>query len=88
MANHLPKDLLDILICPDSRADLIVDAGGDLVSVDADCRRRYRVEDGIPNMLIEDSQVLSAEEHEAALAWAREHLDAQSAPTRKALASA
>ena len=51
------QDLLDILCCPETKADLILD-GEFLVSVDRETRRRYRIEDDIPIMLIDESEVL------------------------------
>lgn len=51
-------DLLNILCCPDSKADLVLD-GEFLVSTDPKTRRRYRIEDDIPIMLIEESEVLN-----------------------------
>ena len=54
----IPRDLpLDILACPESKAPLVLD-GETLVSTDPTTRRRYRIEDGIPNLLIENSEVL------------------------------
>lgn len=55
------KELLDILCCPETKADLVLD-GNTLVSVDKNTRRRYRIEDDIPIMLIEESEQLSLEE--------------------------
>ncbi len=51
------KELLDILVCPVSHAPLVVD-GETLVSTDKETRRRYKIDDGIPNMLIEESEEL------------------------------
>jgi uncharacterized protein YbaR (Trm112 family) len=72
----LDKDLLDILACPESHAPLVEfeDAAGSwLVSTDAATRRRYRVSDeGIPIMLIDESESLSEER------W-REIMDASGA---------
>lgn len=51
------KELLDILCCPETKADLVLD-GNYLVSVDKNSRRRYRIEDDIPIMLIDESEVL------------------------------
>ncbi len=51
------KELLDILCCPESKAELVLD-GKFLVSTDKDTRRRYRIEDNIPVMLIDDSEKL------------------------------
>jgi len=57
----LSKDLLDILCCPETKADLVLD-GETLVSTDKKTRRRYRIEDDIPIMLIDESEQLSMEE--------------------------
>jgi uncharacterized protein len=57
----ISKELLDILCCPDTKADLVLD-GNTLVSVDKNTRRRYRIEDDIPIMLIEESEQLGLEE--------------------------
>lgn len=53
----IDKELLDVLCCPESKADLILD-GEYLVSTDKNTRRRYRIEDDIPVLLIEESEVL------------------------------
>lgn len=58
------QDLLDILCCPESKADLILD-NNMLVSTDKNTRRRYKIEDDIPIMLIEESEQLSLDEWEA-----------------------
>ena len=50
----ISKDLLDILCCPETKADLVLD-GDTLVSTDKETRRLYRIEDDIPIMLIEES---------------------------------
>jgi uncharacterized protein YbaR (Trm112 family) len=57
----ISKDLLDILCCPETKADLVLD-GDTLVSTDKQTRRRYRIEDDIPIMLIEESEQLNMEE--------------------------
>lgn len=57
----LSKDLLDILCCPETKADLVLD-GNTLVSTDKKTRRRYRIEDDIPIMLIDESEQLNMEE--------------------------
>lgn len=56
----ISKDLLDILCCPKSKAELVLD-GETLVSTDKKTRRRYRIEDDIPVMLIDESEQLSME---------------------------
>ena len=50
--------MLEILVCPDTKAPLVLD-GETLVSTDAGTRRRYRIEDDIPIMLIDESEQLS-----------------------------
>jgi len=57
----ISKDLLEILCCPETKADLVLD-GDTLVSTDKETRRRYRIEDDIPIMLIEESEQLSMED--------------------------
>lgn len=57
----ISKELLDILCCPETKADLVLD-GNTLVSTDKQTRRRYRIEDDIPIMLIDESEQLSMEE--------------------------
>lgn len=56
----ISKELLDILCCPETKADLVLD-GNFLVSTDKNTRRRYRIEDDIPIMLIEESEQLDLE---------------------------
>lgn len=57
----ISKDLLEILCCPETKADLVLD-GETLVSTDKKTRRRYRIEEDIPIMLIEESEQLSIDE--------------------------
>jgi uncharacterized protein YbaR (Trm112 family) len=59
----IPEDLLEILVCPQSKAALVLD-GDTLVSTDPSTRRRYRIEDDIPIMLVEESEQLDPEEWE------------------------
>ncbi|MBI5153930.1 Trm112 family protein [Candidatus Poribacteria bacterium] len=66
-------ELLEILVCPETHAPLVVDRQRNLVSTDPKSRRCYRVEDGIPVLLIDESRVLSPEDHADALEWARNH---------------
>ena len=53
----ISQELLDILCCPETKADLVLD-GDFLVSTDKATRRRYRIEQDIPVMLIEESEQL------------------------------
>lgn len=57
----ISKELLDILCCPETKADLVLD-GNFLVSTDKKTRRRYRIEDDIPIMLIDESEQLGLDE--------------------------
>jgi hypothetical protein len=56
----ISKELLEIICCPESKADLILD-GDFLVSTDRETRRRYRIENDIPVLLIEESEQLDYE---------------------------
>jgi uncharacterized protein YbaR (Trm112 family) len=60
----IDPDLLKILCCPETKADLVLD-GNYLVSTDKKTRRRYRIEDDIPIMLIDESEQLSPDEWKA-----------------------
>jgi uncharacterized protein YbaR (Trm112 family) len=57
----ISKELLDILCCPLSKADLVLD-GDTLVSTDKETRLRYKIEDNIPIMLIDEAEELSIDE--------------------------
>ncbi len=48
----LPSQLMDLLVCPVDKQDLRLH-GHDLVCTS--CGRHYPIEDGIPNMLVEDA---------------------------------
>ena len=56
----ISNELLEILCCPESKADLVLD-GDFLVSTDKETRRRYKIEDDIPIMLIDESEQLNIE---------------------------
>jgi uncharacterized protein YbaR (Trm112 family) len=60
----ISKELLEILCCPETKADLVLD-DNTLVSVDKNTRRRYKIENDIPIMLIEESEQLGVEEWKA-----------------------
>jgi uncharacterized protein YbaR (Trm112 family) len=55
------QDLFDLLVCPASRAPLKW-VEGRLVSTDAATRRAYRVEGGVPVMLVDESAALAEDE--------------------------
>ena len=61
MSKPLDPELLAIMVCPLSHAPLVQD-GDTLVSTDPKTRRRYLIVDGIPNMLIDESEELSESE--------------------------
>jgi uncharacterized protein YbaR (Trm112 family) len=61
MSRPLDPELLKILVCPLSHAPLVQD-GDTLVSTDPKTRRRYRIVDDIPNMLVDESEELSETE--------------------------
>lgn len=57
MGQIIDKELLEILACPESHAPLVLHDSW-LYSTDAKTRRRYPVRDGIPIMLIDESEVV------------------------------
>jgi uncharacterized protein YbaR (Trm112 family) len=61
MTRPLDPEFLKILVCPLSHATLVQE-GDALVSTDPKTRRRYRIVDDIPNMLIDESEELSESE--------------------------
>lgn len=62
----LDPQLLSIMVCPVSHAPLL-EVDGWLVSTDPETRRRYQIRDGIPVMLIDESEEMSREDWEAAV---------------------
>jgi len=61
MAQTFDPELMSILVCPQSHARLI-QVGDWLYSTDRETRRRYPVREGLPIMLIDESEVVSPEE--------------------------
>lgn len=61
MAEPIDPGLMEILVCPQSRARLC-QMGDWLYSSDPATRRRYPIRDGIPIMLIDESEVVEPEE--------------------------
>jgi uncharacterized protein YbaR (Trm112 family) len=53
----IDPELLELLVCPLSKAPLVLD-GETLVSTDPATRRRYRIDDSIPVMLVDESEEL------------------------------
>ncbi len=56
----LSKDLLDILCCPATKADLVLEENS-LISTDKETRYSYKIEDDIPIMLIDEAEQLELE---------------------------
>ena len=63
MKQQIDKELLDILVCPESKAAL-VQIDDWLYSTDRSTRRRYPVRDGIPILIIEESEVVDEAEYD------------------------
>ncbi|MCL2329945.1 MAG: hypothetical protein FWC56_01425 [Phycisphaerae bacterium] len=57
----IDPELLSIMVCPESRARL-VEVSNWLYSTDPQTRRRYPVRDGLPIMLVEESEVVTPDE--------------------------
>ncbi len=72
MSCRLDPDLMAILVCPESHARL-VQVGDWLYSTDPKYPRRYPIRDGIPIMLIEDSELVDPQEFERAMKQAQEN---------------
>lgn len=53
--------LLDILVCPLSKAPL-TEVAGFLISTDPETRMRYRIDGTVPVMLVEEAQQMTEEE--------------------------
>ncbi len=60
---EISNDLLKIMECPVAHAPL-VQVGDWLYSTDAETRRKYPIREGIPIMLVEESQVVEPDEFE------------------------
>lgn len=51
----LSPELLSILVCPACKGDLVYEEGLRRLTCNA-CRLRYRIEDDIPVMLVEEAE--------------------------------
>ncbi len=65
----MDERLLEIMECPVGHAPLVL-VGDWLYSTDRETRRKYPIRDGIPVMLVEESQEVDTEEFEQAMATA------------------
>lgn len=63
----LDPKLLEILVCPVSKAPLR-EVDGYLISADPETRLRYRIDEGIPVMLVEDAEMMTESEWKEAMA--------------------
>ncbi len=57
----ISEKLLEIMACPLSKAPVVQD-GDSIVSTDLKTRKRYPIKDGIPVMLIEESEEMNETE--------------------------
>ncbi|UCD30702.1 MAG: hypothetical protein JSV03_10435 [Planctomycetota bacterium] len=67
----MDPELMKILVCPESHARL-VQVGDWLYSTDSSTRRRYPIRDGIPIMLIEESEVVDEAEFDKIMQQVKE----------------
>jgi uncharacterized protein len=65
----LNPDLLEILACPEDKGPLLYFADEDAL-YNPRLRRRYRVQEGIPVMLVDEAEAVDDSEHERLLAKA------------------
>lgn len=61
--------LMEVLVCPLARTPL-VQVGDWLYSTDPATRRRYPIRDGIPVMLIDESETVAVDEFEKVMSEA------------------
>lgn len=67
---RVDEELMKIMVCPIAHAPL-VQVGDWLYSTDAKTRRKYPVRDGIPIMLVDESQVADQAEFDRIMAQAK-----------------
>ena len=68
----LDDSLLSILVCPADRGSLVlVDSGEGELLYNPRLRRAYRIEDGIPVLLIDEARDVDDDEHARLMAQAR-----------------
>jgi len=54
----IPEDLLEILVCPKCKGELVLTDAGDGLTCEA-CALRYAIKDDIPVMLIDEAESLA-----------------------------
>ncbi|MFW6304079.1 MAG: Trm112 family protein [Candidatus Sumerlaeota bacterium] len=57
----LDPKLMEVLACPDCKSEL-VEKDDRIICQNADCRRVFKITDGIPVMLIDESEVLEPQQ--------------------------
>jgi uncharacterized protein len=69
----LDDSLLSILVCPADRGPLVLvdDDGGGQLLYNPRLRRAYRIEDGIPVLLIDEARDVDDDEHARLMARGR-----------------
>ena len=68
----LDDSLLSILVCPADRGPLVlVNPGAGELLYNPRLRRAYRIEDGIPVLLIDEARAVDDDEHARLMARAR-----------------
>ena len=69
----LDDSLLSILVCPADRGPLLLvsQEGGAELLYNPRLRRAYRIEDGIPVLLIDEARDVDDDEHDRLMARAR-----------------
>jgi uncharacterized protein YbaR (Trm112 family) len=68
----LDDSLLSILVCPQDRGPLLlVDLTDSELLYNPRLRRAYRIDDGIPVLLIDEARDVDDDEHERLMAQAR-----------------
>ena len=55
----IPKDLLDMLVCPVCKKPVALNANGNSLKC-AECRRVYPIQDDIPIMLVDAATIETA----------------------------
>jgi uncharacterized protein YbaR (Trm112 family) len=69
--NMIDETLLGILVCPADRGPLLlVNRGSDSVLYNPRLRRAYRIEDGIPVLLVDEAVDVGDDEHAQLIAQA------------------
>jgi uncharacterized protein len=56
----LDPKLMEVLACPDCKSE-VMEKDEAIICLNGDCRRCYKISDGIPVMLIDESEVLDAD---------------------------